>query len=693
MENPFVEGTIGTVNDFVNAPDQIDQLNSDGDTVVIDVSAQFKLQFPTKIGKLGPKGEYGYVITVEQVGDAPPAGSSGDEPVYEVTFSKELMGGVVDDLPTKGVKAGVEVGATTVDSVTMQFESAEEAKEAISLLQKLAIDETLVDGAGQGAPILEQVLGAIPGSQILDLVGVADTAVNPLTDNQDGLYTAGFLPDLKTPDLLSGFTDLTNDEWAHLQDNIVSYTTSVDGELRGKIGQELKDSGIELRLDGNIELERTVILPKEGEPGRVEYTYTQSVDGTVKEKGIIKNVLKIQNSTFGLSPANVHEIGAASSSTTYTFELPPGATDFRVNGMPVPELSGLGLGELVEISSTIEVEFVSPYTYAEAATDDFDFQDPLNTLQQLPESILKEAAGRTNIRTTSVTLTIHDPGENAGQAIEKVFQGDLEGAIRSVGADAELEIKTERVDRDGPQAELEPSLTEKANEKELFKFKIGLKYENGVDDIIEGSQVEVSATASDLADVIWGPSTVTASAPPLANSVVFNDDPSLAQARGEIGSDETYEAYLPIIGNGEASADTLPADETYETYLPIVGTGDSPSDIVTPPPSGDWGNDPYDGLEPPTVSAPAEASPGETDDPIGRSNPDLRNDGDYEVIVVESGDTIWDIALNNDLDFQEVLELNGGHIADPDLIFAGDEIYIPKAETSVPADSDLELVP
>jgi hypothetical protein len=69
-----------------------------------------------------------------------------------------------------------------------------------------------------------------------------------------------------------------------------------------------------------------------------------------------------------------------------------------------------------------------------------------------------------------------------------------------------------------------------------------------------------------------------------------------------------------------------------------------------------------------------------TGEPSGRADPALAREG-YKAVTVRSGDTIWGIAAQNDANAEATVALNAAHIANPNLIFAGDVIYLPKDDT------------
>ncbi|QEN85337.1 hypothetical protein FZC33_03555 [Labrys sp. KNU-23] len=73
-----------------------------------------------------------------------------------------------------------------------------------------------------------------------------------------------------------------------------------------------------------------------------------------------------------------------------------------------------------------------------------------------------------------------------------------------------------------------------------------------------------------------------------------------------------------------------------------------------------------------------QTHPAGSQDGEGRLNPELERQG-YQPIIARDGDTMGGIARNHSADVRETVLLNMGHIAIPDVIFAGDRIYLPGA--------------
>jgi nucleoid-associated protein YgaU len=63
-------------------------------------------------------------------------------------------------------------------------------------------------------------------------------------------------------------------------------------------------------------------------------------------------------------------------------------------------------------------------------------------------------------------------------------------------------------------------------------------------------------------------------------------------------------------------------------------------------------------------------------DTTGRINPQLEAQG-YREHLVQPGDTVWDIARRDGVNFRDTLQLNSDHLVNPGMIFPGDTVYIP----------------
>ena len=106
-----------------------------------------------------------------------------------------------------------------------------------------------------------------------------------------------------------------------------------------------------------------------------------------------------------------------------------------------------------------------------------------------------------------------------------------------------------------------------------------------------------------------------------------------------------------------------PSTDAGETWIPVEGFG----------PDGKT----YTGW---VASDHVATHPEGASNPEGRTNPKLEESG-YEWVEVQDGDSIRLIASNRSADVAETVVLNMDHILSPDVIFAGDRIYLPMTAT------------
>ncbi|WP_169712153.1 LysM peptidoglycan-binding domain-containing protein [Paracoccus contaminans] len=64
-------------------------------------------------------------------------------------------------------------------------------------------------------------------------------------------------------------------------------------------------------------------------------------------------------------------------------------------------------------------------------------------------------------------------------------------------------------------------------------------------------------------------------------------------------------------------------------------------------------------------------------DKVGRINPSVEK-GMFRLYKVQDDDSLWNIAKKNGWDFEALLKANKGHVVNPNRIYRGDSIYVPK---------------
>lgn len=596
------------VNAITDPAAEIAKLNSDGDTVVMRMTGGSKLQLPVPVEGLivgvGNKSLYGYRVTVEQVGDSPAPGTNGAPPSYEVTFDKHLQTGLLLEPALPGVDPAFEISPRTADAVTMRFATQEEAAEAVNILQRLALSETLQDG---------EAISAVASGVDPTL---SNPATNPVHDNSE---SGG-----ADPDGLAGQVSPSDEEMAFLRDNMVSFSTAVGMQSRIRAALKGANLAIEPRFDNNQTVTRTVELPHDGQPGRLTYTISTEFDPSTMES-ITLGVQQGDLLEIGLVDANIVDHGGVTNEFNISWDLPPVAFDVSASGRPVPEvgayLNGEGLGLPDEISGTMQFE--------------------LQTLRSLADPV-----SRTDLRQLTLDYSIANPGEHAGPVIDRLFDGDLEGAFRQVGDDASVSAKYETIRRDGFANQ--PLIgVEFADVLEIKGFMFA---ELGHDDIL--TRNSRTFTATDFADRIWGPEGQEQPDQYVVVPEIGLNIRSEASADSQNISDFQHGTFVTATGQTQA-------DVSGREWVEVEGL-DENDQVVT-----GWVDGQY--LRPHAEGAM---------DGTGRINPSLEEQG-YEEISVQPGDTIWDLAGNNGVEFQDMLRLNQDHIIQPGLIFPGDTVYIP----------------
>src|SRR5262245_33397199 len=450
---PGIRETGDAVNTLLNPGDEINKLNSDGDRVVMSMTGEGKLQIPAvrlPIG-IGAKGQYGYDITVTQVGDAT---QGGRPPTYDVTFDKNLLGGGVLDLVEKGIDPAVELNLSATNSVTMNFDSRADATRAVGILQRAAIEQSIRDAGHALTP------------------GISDPTDNPVVDD-----SGSGVPTLPTPaDPIADRFAPSEADLAFLRDNLTSYTTTVGLQERANIAAKMANLGLEPRFDGHQEFSRTLTLPHDGQPGRLTYTIAGDLQATTKEK-LTVGKQNFDELEIGYVPQNIVDHGRLRGEISLSWDLPPGATDRTISGQLVPEAASLsggeGLGAPDEVSARLQLEH--------------------QTLASLAE------LNRTDMRRISIEATTCNPGAHAGPVVNSLLQGDLEGAFRGMGNDFTVTAQSEFVERSGVNQQHEVGV----EFADVFEAKASLIGNVGRDDVI--GRRTATFTGTEIADRLGGP--------------------------------------------------------------------------------------------------------------------------------------------------------------------------------------------
>lgn len=545
----------------------INQLNSDGDQAVFSITAEGKVQVGIR-GLVGVmlKGREGYATTVQQVGGAHPNGQPGDtEPDYEVTFAKNLLLGTGVELPAPRVDPEFELHLRSQDSVTMRFESKDEAIRAVELLGQLSAAEGVHDAL---AP-LQNPLGATT-SALTD-----NPAGNPL---RESTASGESLDELTHPfgpspgDRAANKIGPSDTEMQFLRDNITSYSSMVGARERAMIQGKLPlflglgVNGAAFQ-DGIQNIVRTVKPAQDGESGSVTYTFVGKTEGYV---GGGLSVGAGDGDAFwaGVSDSFFKKFNGAQFSVSLTWHT--GQAELN------PTASG-GPGRL---------EADVPAAVLNSGAPD---QASLELQAAVPYQGLSLDLTRTDLKRFTANVTVDEPTrEQLGTSLNQLLHGELNGAVDSLIADPDdsIVLRQETIERSGyfqiPSADVALA--------DLNEAGLSLLLSNGVDNVVDRREVRYEGETANQPD---------------------NPDP------------DCLDNTPPVETNVEPDVSPLPQ--------------------------------------------------------TGRTNSALEQQG-YTDYVVQPGDTIWDIAERYGVDFQATVALNSGHLADPDLIYPGDTIYLPIRE-------------
>lgn len=606
-------GVSDAANTLVNPGDEINKLNSDGDQVVMSMTAEGKLQVP--LGRIpvgvGAKGQYGYDITVAQRGDG---GEGQPAPSYDVTFDKRLQGGLTGELATPGIDPAAEFNLGSSDSVTMSFATQEEAARAVGILQRLGASEAVRD----------TINAPIPG------VGTIGAASNPVPEDDGSLSDTHSWP---TPgNLAAAPLRPPAEDMAFLRDNITSYSQELNAQERLKLGAKAANLGIETRLDQNQRVIRTVEVPRNGEPGRLTYTLAGDLDSSTKEKLTIGQQ-QFDQFELGYIPQNIVDHGTLRGELSLSWDIPADQSLSEVAGRPVPEIDGLGAPD--EVSARVEL------TYQD---------QPLTDLS------------RTDQRRVSIEATTRNPAQHAGPVISSLLQGDFRQAAAGMGEDFSVTTQDERIARNGVNQQHELGLTV----ADVGKFGVSLIANIGRDDITD--RQTRTFTGADLAqrpqqiDRPQDQPEQPAEPRPEQFVVVPHDGLNLR------ADPSTEGEKLTVLRNGtfvDATGQRR-IDANGDEWVEVQGRGVDGRDATG------WVNGRY-------------LQRNETGEmgPTGRINPELEQQG-YRSVTIAEGESVWQAAERAGADPRATVQLNSGHLVDPNLVFAGDKVYLPGTATQQP---------
>lgn len=627
----------GTVRNGTDPLEAIQRLDSTGDTAQFNATAEGKVLVPVPtprgVVQVGGKGQYGYNINVERTGE------TGQPPSYDVTFDKRLLAGPQIEtgkgMTPEGTRVGAELNFGTADRVRMQFDNPEDAARAVQLLERTALAETARDAARLTDPSLSNPAGnPLNGSESSD------------NNAQDDYAPGG---DLNPATHLRDFADSVAPSAADqqfLQDHVTGYGQEVSGQLRLRAEAKFGQFGLEGRLDGNTRVMREVTLPQDGKPGTLSYSIEGGAELTAKEKvdltdGLFTGQIFQNNGELGIVANNVVDIGQVNNRLTLSWDLPDSA--FAGGGQPFPDADVLG-------NEALHPDCISLSTTAEGT-----IQNPLDP-------------SRTDLVRGESTISLDNPDHHAMELINGAMRGDIRGALNGLSQDVEASQTAEIVRRDGSQTQTEFGVKVDG----IGEAKGSLILELGNDDVVARAtrSTPLPADPANPTDPT-NPADPTQPTRPEQVVVVPHDGLNVREAPvadAERSGVLSHGTFAQPTGQTATDAQGRPWIEVSST-----DTNDRP---VT-----GWVAQEY------TQPHPEGAM-----DATGRINPDLEAAGYREVKVAE-GDTVWDIAKREGVDFQETVALNQDHLIDPNMIFKGDTVYVPGTAQPQPVEPPAEPPP
>jgi len=622
----------------------VHNLSHDGDSATFNVSGQAKVMADVPVPyikdvQLGAQGQYGWTSTVTQHGDGP-------KTTYTVSMTKREAAGLIGEKSLGGragnfddkTKIGLEINGSVSQTTSMTFNSKTDAERAIHDYQQLATQQTVQDAAhvGEAALHLDQVpgfdkttdaqiekLGPSPGE--VRFLQAHTTSVSQSVDLQlrlKGQYAASIPTNLVEPLRDAIKTQLSK---AGLPSWLVDNASRFGGGV-----------GADGRLDGDLVVTRAVTFPHGPSPGQLSY----SIGGT----GTFDPKLKAEASLGPLkySPQNIMEVAQESGSFVYKYNLTPQQTQLATQS-PLNDTKILNPNRFLHPN---EVDFqASGYVINPPALNDVP-------------GWIQVATGRDNQLRGNLTISIKNP-RDLGSAM-----GDLGALLGDIDRGNLGQFKSDAASFDKHE-----QVTSTAGYQDVHRT--GHYFQQ--DFIIDGGVVAIafSPITDEGNDLVQHSGTVTLTTPPNTKTT----PPPTKTTPPPTGQQVVVMPYEGVnVRSAPGGGQSIEGTYSEGTFLATDGT------IVTDPQGTKWLRVTGPDTDRKTVQgwvaaqyvAPHNAG---AENATGRVDQSLRNQG-YIAVEVQPGDTVDSIAARYGVDPSTAVAVNQGHVIDPNLIFAGDTIYV-----------------
>lgn len=649
----------------------IDKLNGTGDTATFSGTALASIRVANPLTDVpaGPQVSYGYDATVTQT-QPQPCGPPG----YDVQFGKNEAGGLGTVFGVGGaqgdkVVVSGEVNLATADRVTTSFTSKADATRAVRISSRAALAQSIRDMGGA-------LQGGIPNPRNpLTGTGKPDSLLGRTLAGVQGLVPGplSVLGTIARP-ALNAVADMVQPSAADTQfmrDHITSYSTVLSGTARGAVEVALlKLSGGKLptlpgankppaapvpgganpKLKGELtaqprlleaaRITRTVSLPPGGGPGTLSYSVGTDISADMKERATA--IGKFAGASQLLPIANVADLGKASLQATVSYDMTQAETDTmrQTGGNSLPEVAMAQDGRLGRpTSATATLETAVPV------------QNPL-----LPY--------RTDQNQLTAKATLADPAGFAGDLVDNVLHGRLGDSVDQAKQQGRIQVTDQTLDRSGHSIAIDPSVGV------LNEFSVGA----GALLTVGNDHVTNTMTYDSH------PDTPANCAPPRPVQPPQPTEPPHPVQPPRIQPQPRQLVVLPREGVNVRAQPSVASDKVavVQSGSFLQADGKTATDAAGRRWASVSGTDVHDRPTRGWVDAEfLQRHDAGAMNATGRVDPRLAAQG-YDHVVGRVGDTVWDLATANGKDPSEAVKLNRDHIIDPNLIFEGDTIYMPK---------------
>lgn len=611
-----------------NLSENIDALDSKGDFAVSKSTAEGSLGGNIRFFKVDGSASNGSEIKVTRDSDDPNS-------TYTIRYEKEntagLSAGTGTDQLTKlkvgggaeseGTKSGGPSANAKIDKGIGTHDTVEMKfanKEEAKRAAEVLQKLQLADGlddATTGAKVQGK-----PFERILP-DGLVDGGINPLANplNSDGAPSG----------ITKKAAGVSEDDLAFVKSKVTAYeqtaSTTTGFGLDAKTGDMLK-AGFDGKSASEQRFTRRVELPQGDTPGSVTYSAQGKVALTAKEKAGL-DIAGVVNGGV----TNKSDITSTTHKVSVKYDLPGWKPDANVFGRPLPEVDAA--------NGKTEMKFAEASVETKLDITDQDIGD----------------SSRRDGRVVTVTGTVKDASKLGGAA-EDMLNGRFEEAARKT--DASVTVKNDYVDRSGADTQVSAGFDAK-----VVQGSVALNTKAGVDDIVQTTSKTFAPSKPDEPGAPKKPDEPPKK-PDEPEKKHYSVDPYRgANVREVVGEDGKK---LGTIQQGSFVTETgekAIKDKDGKEWRAVSGTDENDKPIKG------WVRGDLLKEHSPELGAM---------DGQGRINP-TRERENYDEVKIRKDDNLYNIAKEHGWDYKDTLAANKDHITRPELVFAGDTVYVPKS--------------